>query len=203
MMKKSDNNRILTYIVCLLFFFAAGKIHAQNGTYELKNKNGSYCYISFQKEGNRLTAEIFAWWNTASAQTGSYYGTGLLSTNKCVLQSEENDPGCNVTLTLEKDKIHATFKNCATDHLTEDFNGVYTKITNATVGDYVVSAPKAWFHKKPDAATKLKTYVVKGDKVTLNIDRIIAGNWVNVYYTGANGKETSGYINLADLQKAD
>jgi hypothetical protein len=191
------------YILCWLFFLTAGTTHAQNGTYELKNKNGSYCYISFQKEGSRVKAEIFAWWNTASAQTGSYYGTGALDANKCALQSEENDPGCNVTLTLEKDKIYASFENCATDHLTEDFNGAYTKISSATAGDYVVSAPKAWFHKKPDAATKLKTYVVKGNKVTLTMDRIIAGNWVNVYYTGANGKETSGYINLADLQKAD
>ena len=125
------------------------------------------------------------------------------SSNKCVLQSEENDPECKVTLSLEKDKIRILFEKCATDHLTDDFNGVYTIITNATAGDYIVSVPKAWFHKKPDANTKLKTYVVKGNKVTLNLDRIIAGNWVNVYYTSASGKETSGYINLADLQKAD
>jgi len=199
----SPNNPVINFTMSLLFFFAAGTIHAQNGTYELKNKNGSYCYISFQKEDSRVTGEIFAWWNTASAQTGSYYGTGVLDANKCVLQSEENDPGCKVTLTFVKDKIYASFENCATDHLTEDFNGAYTKISSATAGDYVVSATKAWFHKKPDAATKLKTYVVKGNKVTLTIDRIIAGNWVKVYYTGANGKETSGYINLADLQKAD
>jgi len=202
-MEKSDNNRIATYVVCLSFFFAAGKIHAQHGTYELKNKNGSYCYISFQKEGNRVTAEIFAWWNTASAQTGSYRGNATSNANRFALQSEENDPSCKATLTLENDKIRASFENCATDHLTEDFNGVYTKITDATAGDYVVSSPKAWFHKKPDAATKLKTYAVKGNKVTLTMDRIIAGNWVNVYYTGSNGRETSGYINLTNLQKAD
>jgi len=199
----SPNNPVINFTLSLIFFYTAGTMHAQNGTYELKKKNGSYCYISFQKEGERVTAEIFAWWNTASAQTGSYYGTGVLNANKCVLQSEENDPGCKVTLKLEKDKIYASFENCATDHLTEDFNGAYTKITDATAGDYVVSASKAWFHKRPDAATKLKTYVVKGNKVALTMDRIIAGNWVNVYYTSANGKETSGYINLADLQKAD
>jgi len=197
------NNPVINFMLSLLLFFTAGTMHAQNGTYELKNKNGSYCYISFQKEGNRVTAEIFAWWNTASEQTGSYYGTAISTANKFALQSRENDPGCKVTLTLEKDKIHASFENCATDHLTEDFNGAYTKISDATAGDYVVSAPKAWFHKKPNATTKLKTYVVKGNKVTLTIDRIIAGNRVNVYYTGANGKEISGYINLADLQKAD
>ena len=190
-------------ILIVLFMATIQSAYAQSGTYELKNKNGSYSYISFQKNGNRVTAEIFAWWNTASAQTGSYYGTGTLDSNKCVLQSEENDPECKVVLTLENGKIYASFKNCATDHLTDDFNGAYTKITNATAGDYVVSSPTAWFHKKPDASTKLKTYVVKGNKVTLTMDRIIAGNWVNVYYTGANGKETSGYINLADLQKVD
>lgn len=202
-MKKSENIRNVSYILFLFLFFVTAKINAQNGTYELRNKNGSYCYISFQKQGNRITAEIFAWWNTDSAQTGSYYGTASSNANDFELQSEENDPRCNVFLLLDKNKINASFENCATDHLTEDFNGVYTKITNATAGDYVVSVPKAWFHKKPDASTKLKTYVVKSDKVTLAMDRIIAGNWVNVYYIGANGQETSGYINLANLQKAD
>jgi hypothetical protein len=204
-MKIPDSNRSVTYtfMVCMLFFFAVGKGYAQQGTYELKNKNGSYCYISFQKKGNRMDAEIFAWWNTASAQTGSYCGRAISDANKFALQSEENDPGCKVTLGLENDKMHATFENCATDHLAADFNGVYTKITDATAGDYVVSVPKAWFHEDPDATTKLKTYVVKGNKVTLTLDRIIPGNWANVYFSGADGKETSGYINLADLQKVE
>ncbi|KFF03074.1 hypothetical protein [Chryseobacterium luteum] len=194
----------LNLIAILGFTFFAGTIAiAQNGTYELKNKNGSYCYISIVKKGNHIDAEIFAWWNTASARTGLYYGEGTLIGNQCTLKSDENDPECKVTLVLEQDKIRASFENCAVDNVPEDFNGVYSKITNATAGDYRVSVPRSYFHKKPDAASKLNSYVVKGNKVTLNMDRIEAGNWVYVYYVDSKGKETAGYVVLTDLRKME
>jgi len=189
-------------IICLAFFPGV-IVLAQNGTYELKNKNGSYCYVSFMKKGNYAEAEIFAWWNTPSAQTGSYYGAGTLISNKVSLKSNENEPDCNVTLSLEQKKLRASFDHCAVDHLPDDFNGLYSKITDATAGDYTVSAAKSYFHKKPKAATKLNSYVVKGNRVTLNLDRIEAGNWVYVYYENPKGKETAGYILLSDLRKLE
>lgn len=175
---------------------------AQQGTYEKKASEGAYGIISFQKKGTLVTAEIFTWWNTTSAQTGSYYGKGTLKNNSVVLSSEENDPGCKVTLSIVQGKIKALFNNCSTDHLTEDFNGVYSKITNAVAGNYVVTSPKAYFYKTPNASSKLKTYVLKGDKVRLDIDRIGASkqNWLYVYFTNKAGKETSGYILSTDLK---
>jgi hypothetical protein len=197
LLKKS----LQTLLIGLLLLCASGSLWAQNGTYEKKAPNGAYCYLSFQKNGNKVTAEIFAWWNTTSAQTGSYFGTGMLKGNTCVLTSDENDPSCKVTIQLVGSKLKATFDDCNTDHLPSDFNGLYTKITDATAGDYIVIAPKAYFHQKPNAKTQLKSYVVKGNRVTLNLDGVIAGNWVNVYYTGKNGKETSGYIELSLLRR--
>ena len=191
----------LKTFTALILLLLALTVHAQNGTYQRKNKNGSYCYLSFQKNGNQVKTEIFSWWNTPSAQTGSYYGTGLLKGNICVLKSEENDPDCKVTLVVAKDELKATFGDCAVDHLTEDFNGTYVKITNAVAGQYIVTASRAYFYKKPNTATRLKSYVMKGDKVTLDIDRIIPGDWANVYYTGTNGKDTYGFIPLTNLKK--
>ncbi len=181
-------------------FFAGATAAAQNGTYELKNRNGSYCYISLIKKGNHVHAEIFAWWNTPGARTGSYYGEGTLTGNHCALTSDENEPECKVALVLEQNKIRASFDHCAVDNLPEDFNGMYYKITDAAAGDYIVSVPRAYFHKKPDAASKLSSYVIRGNKVTLNLDRIEAGNWVYVYYVDPKGKETAGYVALTDLR---
>jgi hypothetical protein len=180
-------------------------VYAQNGTYEKKASAGAYGIISFQKHGNQVTAEIFTWWNTPSAQTGSYYGKGLLKNNTAILHSDENDPACKVTLTIVQGKIKALFNNCTTDHLTEDFNGVYSKITDAVAGEYIVTVPKAYFYKTPNAGTKLKTYVLKGDKVRLDIDRIGASkqNWLCVYFTNKAGKETAGFIPMAELKKVD
>ncbi|MCZ4221871.1 hypothetical protein [Pedobacter rhodius] len=177
-------------------------IKAQNGTYEKKNPNGAYCYISFQKSGNLVSAQVFSWWNTANNQMGYYNGTGTLKSNSCVLVSTENEPGCKVTLTVTEGKIKAAFGNCTTDHLPTDFNGLYSKITDAVAGDYIVNVPKAYFYKKADAATKLKTYVLKGDKVTLDIENVTAGNWALVYFTTTSGKDIRGFIPLSSLKKS-
>ncbi len=195
-------NQMALWFLILCSSLAA---NAQNGTYEKKATNGAYGVISFQKKGEQITAEIFTWWNTTSAQTGSYYGKGVLKNNMVVLRSEENDPDCMVTLNIVNGKIKALFNRCSTDHLTEDFNGFYNKITDAVAGEYVVKAPKAYFHQKPDAGSKVKAYVVKGDKVRLDIDRIAASrqNWLYVYFVNKAGKETSGFIPISNLSMVE
>jgi hypothetical protein len=193
---------IVCSLLCMVCFIGA---KAQTGTYERKVNKGGYGIISFQKTGNQVKAEIFAWWNSPNAQTGSYYGEGVLKNNSVVLKSDENEPGCKVTLSIVQGKIKASFAHCSTDHLTDEFTGIYNKITNAVAGDYVVTAAKAYFYKSPAATSKLKTYVLKGDKVRLDIDRIGASeqNWLYVYFTNKAGKETAGYIPMADLKRVD
>jgi len=187
-------------IICLSL-----TVNAQNGTYEKKASKGAYGIISVRTKANQVTAEIFTWWNTPSGQTGGYLGKGIFKNTMVTLSSEENDPDCKVTLSAVQDKLKAQFDNCNTDHLNEDFNGVYTKITDAVAGDYVIQVSKAYFHKTPDAASRLKTYVLKGDKVRLDIDRIGASkqNWLYVYFTNKAGKETAGFIALSDLKRVD
>ncbi|MVN91780.1 hypothetical protein [Mucilaginibacter aquatilis] len=186
----------------LLAIIFSGAVCAQIGTYQRKIANGAYSVISFDKTGSKVNAEIFTWWNTHNGQMGYYAGTGILKNNTCTLQSVENDPDCKVTLAMIGNKLNAKFSDCATDHLTEDFNGLYIKFTNAVAGDYLVTAAKAYFYKKPNATTKLKAYVLKGDKVTLDMDRIAASKneWLYVYFTNKAGKETSGYIKMDDLK---
>ncbi|OKS87446.1 hypothetical protein [Mucilaginibacter polytrichastri] len=190
-------------ILLLIVICSSLTVNAQNGTYQKKDANGAYCVISFQRSGNRVKADIFSWWNTASAQTGSYNGEGTLKNNTVLLNSELNEPGCKVVLTVVNDKIKASFANCSTDHLPTDFSGLYTKFTDAVAGDYQVTVPKAYFYKTADSGSKQKAYVLKGDKVVLDIDRIAAckQNWVYVYFTNKAGKDTSGYMLLSDLKK--
>jgi hypothetical protein len=190
---------ICVLTLSILFFAAA--VSAQTGTYEKKGSNKSYSYISIQKNGSQINAQIFAWWNTPSGRMGAYDGEGTLKGNTCVLHSDLNDPECKITLTLANSKIKATFSKCSVDNLPEDFNGMYTKITDAVAGDYVVAVPKAYFHKKADAATKQKAYVLKGDKVTLDIENITPGKWALVYFTTAKGNDVRGFIPLSQLTK--
>jgi hypothetical protein len=85
---------------CVVLFMASFIcVKAQNGTYEKKGTKGAYSVISFQKNGKQVKAEIFAWWNSPTDQTGSYYGEGTLKNNTIVLHSDENEPDCKVTLT--------------------------------------------------------------------------------------------------------
>ena len=197
--------RLLTKLfhlqIYILIILPIAVVHAQDGTYELKNKNGSYCLISMIKNQNIMTAEIFTWWNTPSAQTGSYYGQGVMINNRVVLKSSENDPDCTVKISQMNYTITATFEKCMTDHLTEDFNGTYRKISDATVGDYIVKVDRSFFHFKPDEYSREKLYLIKGDTVSYNLDSGAIGNWVFVHYRNKSGKNTSGYIKLNDLKK--
>jgi hypothetical protein len=188
-------------IALIIFILMSSFLFSQNGTYELRNKNGSYCYVSLQKNGRTVKAEIFAWWNTPGGRTGSYSGKSQSVGNQYVLKSDENDPDCKVALILNKNTIKANFDRCTTDNLPTDFDGTYHKITNATAGDYIVSVPKSYFYQKPDAGSRQKTYLIKGNRVTLNIDSITAGNWVDVYYINPQNKEYRGYVLLSDLKK--
>ncbi|CAM4365639.1 hypothetical protein SAMN06265348_113138 [Pedobacter westerhofensis] len=178
---------------------------AQNGTYQKKEDNGAYCVISFQQSGNHVKAEIFSWWNTPSAQNGNYSGAGEIKNNTVLLQSDENDPDCKVRLSLVKDQLKASFGECNTDHLPTDFNGLYQKITEAVAGEYAVTSPKAYFYKNTSLTSKQKAYVIKGDKVRLDIDRIAASkqNWVYVYFTNNSGKDIPGYMLLTELKRVD
>jgi len=176
---------------------------AQNGTYMKRLDHGAYSAISLEKlDNNQVTAEIFTWWNTPSAQMGYFSGTGTLKNNSCVLKSDD-DPDCKVTISLIDGKMKSLFSDCAPSHLTEDFNGLYRKLTNATVGDYLVTVPKAFFHDKPDAKSKRKAFVLKGDMVSTDMQRIMASNetWLRVYFSNKLGKQTEGFLRLSELKK--
>lgn len=201
-LQKSILQPFIYLIVLLISFISAS---AQNGTYEKKGPEGSYCVISFKNTANHIEAQVFTWWNTQSGQMGFYEGTGIMKNNSCVLKSEDNDPECKVTLSVVPGKLQASFAGCMTDHIPDNFNGLYTKITDAIAGDYTVTVPKAYFYKTANAGTKLKTYVLKGDKVTLDMDRIAAckQKWLYVYFINKTGKETAGYISMSDLKIVD
>lgn len=201
-LKSHFNKTIILFALALCSYITT---YAQNGTYEKKAYDGAYSVISFQRSGNQVKEEIFAWWNSTNAQTGYYNGKGVLKNNTAVLHSDENEPGCQVTVGVVQDKIKVSFANCSTDHLTDAFNGLYNKITDAIAGDYQVTVSRAYFYKSPNAGSKLRTYVLKADKVRLDMDRIAAckHNWLYVYFTNKANKETAGYVLATDLKRVE
>lgn len=187
--------------ICIFIFFATINVHVQNGTYELKNNDSSYSLISLMRNKNKITADVFTWWNTPSLQTGSYYGQGVMKNNRVILKSIENDPDCIVTMVITDRTMTAMFQNCTTDHLTEDFNGNYQKISDAVAGDYIVRVNRSFFYSKPDEYSREKSYLMKGDTVIYNLDGGAVGNWVFVHYRNKDNKYTAGYMMLSDLKK--
>lgn len=185
----------------IFIFLPVAVVYAQEGTYKLKNNNGSYSLISLIKNQNKITAEIFTWWNTPSAQTGSYNGQGVITNDRVVLKSNENDPDCIVTISLADRTINATFEKCTTDHLTEDFNGRYQKISEAVAGDYMVKVDKSFFYSKPDKYYQQRSYLIKGNTVSFNLDGGVVGNWIFIHYRHKSGKDTAGYLKISDLKK--
>lgn len=184
--------------IYILIFLPVFFIQAQDGTYELKNKNGSYGLISLINNQNKITVEVFTWWNTPSAQ-GSFYGNGDNSNNHVILKSIENDSDCLVGITLMNSNIAVKFDKCTADHLTGDFNGTYRKVSDATAGDYIVKADRTFFYSKPDEHSKRKS-LVKGNRASYNLDGRAIGKWVFVHFRNSNGTDTSGYIKLSDLK---
>jgi len=65
------------------------------------------------------------------------------------------------------------------------------------IGLRVVTAPRAYFHAKPDDAEKRRVFVVKGDVVAVLAED---GDWLDVAYPGEK-KTTQGWIHAAELAK--
>jgi hypothetical protein len=61
----------------------------------------------------------------------------------------------------------------------------------------VVTAPRAYFHAKPNDAEKRRAFVVKGDVVAVLAED---GDWLDVVYPGEK-TTTQGWIRAAELAK--
>jgi len=183
----------------LYLLMCAGATFAQSGTYQKIDKNGSSCTIAIIKTGNKLEAAAFAWWGTTSGTNGNFSGAGTLKGQVCTIKSAE-DAGCGLTITLMDKKIKAIFNDCMTSNLPEDFSGTYALLTTALPGVYQVKDDRSYFYKSASLKTKLKTYLVKADKVIITLENILNKDWVYVNYRNLTGHETSGYMRLSALK---
>jgi hypothetical protein len=86
------------------------------------------------------------------------------------------------------------------DNLPEDFSGTFNKVTASIPGSYVVTADKAYFYKDASTKSQLKTYLIKGNKISVDIENIQGKDWIYVNYANAKGKTTSGYMQWAALK---
>ncbi|CAM3871877.1 hypothetical protein MUGA111182_14455 [Mucilaginibacter galii] len=177
----------------------AGVTFAQSGTYQKIDKNGSSCTIAVIKTGNKLEAAAFAWWGTTSGTNGNFSGAGTLTGQVCTVKSAD-DAGCGLTITLINIKIRAIFNDCMTSNLPEDFSGTYALLTTALPGVYKVKGDHSYFYKSASLRNKLKTYLVKGDKVIITLENIHNKEWVYINYRNLAGNETSGYMRLSALK---
>lgn len=175
---------------------------AQTGTYLFTDKTGASGTIAVKRTGNKINAEIFVWWNIPSGRHGTFVGNGVMKNNVAVLsgKKENEDADCRVTLRFNTKTIIAKFDNCMADNLLEDFSGVYNKVTDQLPGNYIVAADKSFFYKNQHGYTKTKAYLVKGDKLYVDLENICQGGWAFINYEPHKGKSTSGYMRLDDLQ---
>jgi hypothetical protein len=177
----------------------AGATFAQSGTYQKIDKNSSSCTIAIIKTGNKLEVAAFAWWGTTSGTNGNFSGAGTLKGKVCTVKSAE-DAGCSLTITLMDKKVKTIFNDCITSNLPEDFSGTYALLTTALPGVYHVKDDRSYFYKSASLKTKLKTYLVKADKVIITLENIHNKEWVYVNYRNLTGHETSGYMRLSTLK---
>jgi hypothetical protein len=188
-------------IIILICIIACHHISlAQTGTYTLKLRNGASCNIAIRQKTKEITADVFAWWNTASGTNGNYSGRGILQGNKCLLKNVD-DADCTVRFTFIADNLKVVFSNCMASNLPDDFSGIYKKITGNIPGTYEVNATKAFFYKTRSTSQQLKTYLIKGDKVNVELENIMDNQWVFVNYINKSGQHSSGFILWSDLKK--
>lgn len=63
--------------------------------------------------------------------------------------------------------------------------------------EWTVSTARAFFHARPDAAARLRAYVVRGDRVEV-IE--LRGDWARVAYAARGGTVTVGWLARASLR---
>lgn len=180
-------------LISFLLSFILIPVDAQTGVYRLSNKNGASCTIAVRKNNSQITGDVFAWWNTPSGTHGTFSGQGTLKNNVCLLTSQEQS-SCKIKLDFEKNSLNAVFYDCIAENLPEDFKGNYQKITTQIPGDYLIKTDKAYFYKVTKSNSRLQTYLLKGDKVHIDLENIIDDKWVFINYTNTSGKTSSGYM---------
>ena len=179
--------------ISILFSLVMLSVLAQTGTYRRTDKTGASCTIAVQKSQSQLKGEIFAWWNTSSGTHGAFSGQGVLKDNVCILRKQE-ESACTVRLSFSKNALNTIFSDCNAENLPEDFAGSYTKITTQIPGEYLIKTAKAYFYKTTKSNSRLRTYLIKGDKAYIELENIIDDKWVFVNYKNTSGKTSSGYM---------
>ncbi len=190
--------KILFTILILLSF--SNMVIGQTGIYRFNSKSGASCTIAITSQKSRISAEIFAWWHTASGRQGTFTGEGRLENNNSILKSVD-DADCQIRLTFSHSNLIAKFDNCMNSNLPDDFSGNYQKLSDNLPGEYRVATDKAYFYKSPGPNAS-PTYLIKGNKVTIDLENIADGQWVFINFVNAAGKNTNGYIHWSDLKSA-
>lgn len=180
---------------------AAKSLYAQTGTYRLDYRNGASCTIAINKAGNNIDADVFAWWHTPSDRHGAFTGSGKLQNNKSILKSKDENSDCVINLDFIDKNMVVRFSDCMFYNLPEDFSGNFKWITDKTPGNYIVMADRSYFYKKTNKNQKQKTYLVKGNKIEVDLENISDKDWVFINYSNNDGKNTSGYMLWSDMKK--
>ena len=197
---RADQYGVNCFLNLLLLIFMASSAYGQSGTYQRKDKTGASCAIAVEIKGVHVSADIFGWWNTKSGRHGVFSGKGIIENKNTITLRSSEDSDCKVGLVFNNKNLRATFNDCMMDNLPEDFNGIYLKVTDFIPGEYVVKASRAFFYNTPNSNSPKKAYLVKGNRVSIELENIEAGGWVFVNYLNGSHKRTSGFMRLQDLQ---
>jgi len=96
--------------------------------------------------------------------------------------------------------MKAVFSDCIASNLPEEFSGTYALLTTALPGIYIVRDDRSYFYNSTSLKNRSKTYLVKGDKVSVTLENIRNKEWVYINYPNSLGRTTSGYMSLSNLK---
>ena len=151
----------------------------QNSLYKVSFLLLFFYAVAACKDNNSSTAEN----STHQEDTRKIENDKKMMTEELKRLNFETSRHIHESLQKEQDKLRAILK------LQQEFkNAVYV----------TVKVSKTFFHAEPDYSTRKKSYLVQYDSGSLT--KTQNGFGYIKFYSSSNGKLTSGWISLADLE---
>lgn len=169
----------------------------QSGVYEglllaVSSSGNITGYYSESAEDNVKRTCAFSLVGHASAQQPD----AITSWSSAVLPGHISTNAMGVTLTIPDGQTHA---GCINVLQPEIDTGLELETTQQTHWQTLVQAvsPRVYLSSTPDAATRRKAWIVKGDVV--GVIRTQAG-WTEIEFVSGAGKTTHGWVNSNEVQ---
>lgn len=189
--------RIVCGFSVLMAAFSSYATTLQSGVYEglllavSPTGNITGYYSESAEDSIKRTCNFFLTGHVSAQQPDT-----ITSWSSSVLAGHIAANTAGVTLAIPDGQNHA---GCMNVLMPEIATGLELERTRQTQWQTLmkVSSPRAYLSSTPDAATRRKAWIVKGDVV--GVIQTLAG-WAEVEFVARSGKTTHGWVNSNDVQ---